>query len=41
MSVDELLGALFGGFIISANEIDAVNDIAVQSNQVSAVLLHI
>jgi hypothetical protein len=40
VSVDDLLRALFGGLIISANEIDAVKDIAGRTNQVRAVLLH-
>jgi hypothetical protein len=40
VSVDDLLRALFGGLIISANEIDPVKDIAGRTNQVRAVLLH-
>ena len=40
MAVNEELGALFGGFIVNAKDIDAMHDMSVPTYQVGAVFKH-
>jgi hypothetical protein len=40
MAVNEELGALFGGIIVSAKHIDAMHDVSVSTYQIGAVFLH-